>query len=362
MFQSLRLRCFSFLLFPLFVAAQSDSTGKLSFSGYLEVYATKDLNATPTNERPAIFYNYKRTNEVAVNLAYLKASYNTTRTRANLALMAGNYVAYNMASEPPTLRPLYEAYAGVKLHAQKEIWLDAGVFSSHIGMETPEGKSQWTLTRSFAGEASPYYETGLRLLYKTDNQHWLMGVFVLNGWQHIQRIAGNTTPAAGTQITYTPSSKWLINHSTFIGNEFPDSAQQWRYFNNLYSTISLSERWSMNIGFDIGFQQQKPASSSYDVWYTPYSNIRYQFAQKWYACVRGEYYSDPNQVIAKTRTPNGFQTFGYSLNIDYNITPNALWRIEYRGFNSKDAIFYGKTENSQSTNYNGFTTCFAFSF
>src|SRR6478609_2491560 len=110
--------------------AQTDSTGKLSFSGYLEVYSTKDMNATPTNERPPIFYNYRRTNEVAVNLAFIKASYQAERTRASLAFMAGNYVQYNMASEPATLRPLYEAYAGVKLHSKKAIWVDAGVFAS----------------------------------------------------------------------------------------------------------------------------------------------------------------------------------------------------------------------------------------
>jgi hypothetical protein len=349
-------------LMPLASNAQTDSIGKLSLSGYLEVYATRDINATPTNERPGFFFNYRRTNEVAVNLAYLKAYYETNRTRMSLGLMAGNYVQYNMASEPPTLRPLYEAYAGVKLSTTKDIWLDAGVLPSHIGMESPEGKNQWTLTRSLAGETTPYYETGLRLLYRTQNKHWLMGLYVLNGWQHIQRIEANSTPSFGTQLTYTPSDKFLVNYSTFIGNEFPDSAQQWRYFNNLYSVFSLSERWSMNVGFDIGFEQRAPSSATYNIWYTPYMNLRYQFATKWFACVRGEYYSDRNQVIAKTKTSNGFQTLGYSLNVDCAITSKAMWRIEYRGFNSKDAIFYGTTDKTQSNFYNGFTTCLAFSF
>ncbi len=362
MFKGITIGFCLILFVQIAIYAQSDSTGKLSFSGYLEVYSTRDMNATPNNERPPIFYNYKRTNEVAVNLAFIKANYQAGRTRASLAFMAGNYVTYNMANEPASLRPLYEAYAGVKLSARKNLWIDAGVLPSHIGLESPEGKSQWTLTRSIAAEASPYYETGVRLHYQTDNKHWLMGLFVLNGWQRIQHIPANSTPSFGTRLTYTPSDKLMLNYSTFIGNEFPDSAQQWRYFNNLHTVITLSEKWAVNGGFDIGFQQRTPSSPAYAMWYTPYMNLRYQFAEKWYACLRGEYYSDPDQVIAKTKTANGFQTLGYSINIDCHITPKAMWRIEYRGFNSKDAIFYGTTNQTQSNLYNGFTTCLAFSF
>ena len=39
---------------------------------------------------------------------------------------------------------------------------------------------------------------------------------------------------------------------------------------------------------------------------------------------RGEYYSDANQVIITTGTPNGFQTFGYSINLDYIVMDNLL--------------------------------------
>lgn len=352
-----------YLLFiPLLGKAQSDSTKKLSFTGYVSVYAAHDLNATPTNERPSFFYHYKRTNEVAVNLAYLKGKYETERTRVSLGLMAGTYVQYNLATEPAALRPLYEAYGGVKLSKSKNLWLDVGILPSHLGMESPEGKYQWTLSRSLSAEGSPYYESGIRLQYQTNNNKWQMGLYVLNGWQHIQRPSANSIPAFGTQLSYTPSTSFTINYSTFIGNEFPDSAQRWRYFNNIYSLFSLTKKLSMSVGFDIWFQQDSSNSSHYDTWYTPYMNLRYQLNDKWYACLRGEAYMDPDQVIVTTNTGNGFQTVGYSINIDYHITPQVLWRIEYRGFNSEDPIFYGKTDQSTSNTYNTFTTNLAFTF
>ena len=54
---------------------------------------------------------------------------------------------------------------------------------------------------------------------------------------------------------------------------------------------------------------------------------------------KAEYYNDKNGVIINTETPNGFQTFGYSFNVDYAIFKNVVFRTEARGFTSKDAIF-----------------------
>lgn len=75
---------------------------------------------------------------------------------------------------------------------------------------------------------------------------------------------------------------------------------------------------------------------------------------------RGEYFSDANGVIIATGTPNNFQAFGYSLNLDYQIHNNVLWRIEGRGFTSKDKVFM---MNEKANNNNVFiTTAIAISF
>ncbi|MCS7073222.1 MAG: porin, partial [Bacteroidia bacterium] len=75
---------------------------------------------------------------------------------------------------------------------------------------------------------------------------------------------------------------------------------------------------------------------------------------------RGEYYNDANQVIIQTNTPNGLQTIGYSINLDYQILESAVWRLEMRGFNSKDAIFYSPNQPIQHNHW--FTTALAISF
>jgi hypothetical protein len=88
--------------------------------------------------------------------------------------------------------------------------------------------------------------------------------------------------------------------------------------------------------------------------------FRYQCCNKVAVAVRGEYYNDKNGIIISTGTPNGFQTFGYSLNFDYKISDNVMWRIEGRGLTSKDMIF---TLDNKVSNQNYFvTTSLAISF
>jgi hypothetical protein len=341
--------------------AQNDSTkSPLKIIGYLETYYSYDF-ANPSNHvRPSFLYSYNKHNEVNLNLGFIQAAYEKNNIRANLALMSGTYAQYNLSSEHPIFQHLLEATIGVKISKNKNLWLDAGVMPSHIGFESAIGKTCWNLTRSILAENSPYYESGVKLGYTSKNEKWYLAALYLNGWQHIQKLPGNQTPAFGTQATFKPNSKIVINWSTFAGNEFPDSLQKWRYFNNFYGQFQVHKKLGIIAGFDIGMQQKIKGGSDYNIWYSPVLIIRFSPTDKLSIAARGEYYSDEQQVIISTGTANGFQTYGYSLNLDYLIKDNIMWRIEGRAFESKDAIF---KEGSHFTNQNYFvTTSLAISF
>ena len=65
-------------------------------------------------------------------------------------------------------------------------------------------------------------------------------------------------------------------------------------------------------------------------------------------------------MIIETGTPNGFQTLGYSLNLDYHFLNNVVFRIEGRGLSSKDKIF--TLANKPSLHNYFVTTSLAISF
>ncbi|MGG7034711.1 MAG: porin [Flavobacterium sp.] len=355
------------ILFIVFVAfsltkaqAQENIPSPFTFSGYIDTYYSYDFGNPDNHTRPDFFYSYNRHNEVNLNLGLIKVNYAKENIRGNFGLMAGTYPQYNLAHEQELLQNVYEANVGMKISKSKNIWVDMGIMSSHIGFESAIGKDCMTLTRSISAENTPYYETGVKVGYTSPTEKWYLAAMYLNGWQRIQRIEGNQTPAFGTQITFKPSSKTTLNWSTYVGNEQPDDNRKWRYFNDFYGQFQLTEKINLIAGFDIGVQQKEKGSSNYDVWYNPTAILQYKPSSKIQLAARGEYYNDKNVTFIVTDTPNGFQTVGYSANFDYLPTDNVMFRIEARSLNSKDAIFM---KNNNPTNNNVFvTTSMAISF
>lgn len=317
-------------------AQSNDSGNQVRVSGYLETYYANDFGKSGTHNGPSFMYSYNRRNEFTPNLAMLKIAYEEKSIRASIAIAAGTYMNSNLSAEPGVLKNIFEANAGVKLSAEKNIWLDAGIFSSHIGFESAIGKDCWNLTRSMLADNSPYYESGIKLSYTSANEQWFMSVLLLNGWQRIQRVPGNNTIGIGHQLTYKPDSSITLNSSSFIGNDKPDSIKQMRYFHNFYGIFKLSNRFAITTGFDMGAQQKTKSSKQYHYWYSPVLIGRWELNSKAGLAGRLEYYSDANGVIIPTTTPGGFKTWGYSINYDLALHPKALWRIEARHFSSKD--------------------------
>jgi hypothetical protein len=332
----------------------------LKISGYLETYYTYDFGLPIDNTRPTFVYSFNRHNEVNINLGFIKAAYETENVRSNLAFMTGTYANSNLANEVGVLKNIFEANVGVKISKSLNLWVDAGIFASHIGFESAIGKDCWNLTRSILADNSPYYESGAKISYTSNNEKWFLSGLLLNGWQRINRIDGQTMPAFGHQIIYKPSSKIILNSSSFVGNTLADSLKQMRYFHNFYGQFMLNNKFSILVGFDIGLQQKAKESNDYNSWYSPVLIVKYTPNQKTSIAARGEYYSDANGVIIPTNTPKGFQTFGYSLNLDKNIASNVVWRMEGRSFLSKDFIF---TNNKKASDANYFfTTALAINF
>lgn len=332
----------------------------LTISGYLETYYSYDLGNPDNHERPGFFYSFNRHNELNINIGFVKANYTTDKVRSNFALMGGTYAQYNLAGEQGLLKNIYEANVGFKISKKHNLWIDAGIMPAHIGWESAIGKDSWTLTRSIAADNSPYYEAGVKIGYTTKNEKLYLAAMYLNGWQRIQKIPGNQTPAFGTQLTFKPNSKITFNWSTYGGNEMPDTLRQLRLFNNLYGQFQITEKLGVLAGFDVGIQQVKKDTNAYNNWYTPVLIVQFKPTDKIRLAARGEYYNDEKGIIISTGTRNGFQTIGYSLNLDYVITDNVLWRIEGRALSSKDKIF---TMDKKASTENYFiTTSLAISF
>ena len=327
--------------------AAIDSIKAFTFQGYGEIYYSSDSSNHANNEKSNFLYNHKRNNEININLAYAKTSFNQNNIRANAAFMLGNYSQYNLSAEPNWAQYIFEANVGFKISKKQNIWLDAGIMPSHIGFESAISADCWTLSRSILAENSPYYETGIKLSYTNKSEKFNASLIVLNGWQKIKTPDYFKQPSFGLQINYKPNSKLILNYSNFIGNDRPDGINSWRLFHNLYAIYEPSNTFGIIAGFDIGTDKLDLTTNG--TWYSPVLIVKQSVTDKTKIAVRGEYYSDPKQIIVSTGTANGFQTYGLSSNIDYDLNSKIKFRIEGKMYHSKDKIFANENQNYSLT-------------
>lgn len=306
----------------------------LTFEGYGEVYYGFDFNEPNTNNRPGFIYSHNRHNEVNVNLAMLRARYSKDRVRANVGIMTGTYANANLAAEPNVIKNIYEVNAGIQLTKKRELWLDAGVFESHIGPEGAISMDCPTLTRSLTAEGSPYYEAGVRLSYTTINQKWYIALLHLNGWQRVYRPNNSSMPGGGMQVKFTPNKKLLFNLSTYVGDP-SNGTNRKRYFADFYAVAQLSKRFTLSYTLDAGLQQTV-VSDVYEEWMGTSLILQYKPSSRSAIVARGEYFSDPYLNIMPTNVPGpitaGYFLWSYSLGYDRWVTKNVLWRVEAKGY------------------------------
>lgn len=333
------------------ISGQNDSIWQekptLTISGFLDVFYVYDFNQPKASERQTFLFNHNRHNEFNLNTGIVKLAIEHSKYRTNIALQTGTYANDNYSEEPGLLKSIFEANVGFPLNKNNNLWIDAGVFASHIGFESAISSDNWTLTRSLLAENSPYFLTGAKLTYKA-NEKWEFVGLVLNGWQRIQRLEGNSMPSFGTQINFSPTENLTLNWSTFIGTDDPDSTRRMRYFNNFYGQFQLTEKFGLIAGFDIGTQQRLKGSSVYDLWFSPVIIGQYAINKTWKSTIRAEYYQDETGIIIQTGTINGFKTTGLSLNFDYSPANNIIYRFEGRWLNSKDKIFESKSTSIEN--------------
>lgn len=322
------------------------STSPITIGGYVDAYYSFNFN-TPVNDQNSYLYNYNRHNEYTTNLTLITADYNYNNVRAKLGLMAGTYAEANLAAEPNALQHIYQASVGYKLGAKT--WIDAGIFPSHLGFESVQNTENYTLTRSFANENSPYYLAGVKLNHKI-NEKIDFTLILCNGWQNMRERPENSNKAAGIKVKYKAGEKLTINYANFLGNEMPDTARQNRFFNNFYADWKPTGRWDVLLGLDYGIQDNLNGEAA-STWMVPTLIGRYKMKDKWFITSRVEYYDDPDEVIVTNEAIGGYSVLGTSLGFDYKPQDNVRFGIEGRymdgrpdyTFVARDGIRYTQT-------------------
>lgn len=352
------------LLFAITVAgplaARADinhtfDTVPFTFSGYIDTYYVDDFASTPFADRQITasgaspIYSHSLKDKLGINHALLDAKFATEQVRGALGVQAGTYVQKNYAIEDSVAQHLFEAQLGFKPAISTPLWVDAGIFASHIGLESAISKDNFTPTRSLMAENTPYYEAGAKITWDASKQ-WSYCLCLLQGWQQIG--SKNSNKAIGTQVQFKPNDVLVFNSSTYIGQS-PNSpgARLRRYFHDFYVTWQATKEWSLAFTTDVGADERSTNDRSLVGWASATALAKWQFASQWAVAGRFEYYRDPHGLTIPTGTPDNFVASGASLNLDYQPDPHVLLRLEARTVGAQHAIFVERDGFSASNNY-----------
>ncbi len=305
------------------LAADPDS---VTFNGYIDTHIAHDFNHLPTRYRYYSTQPYY-TDEPSLNLGYVDAALDTDTLKGRLAFQYGSSVVANYSAEPEVFaRYIQEARFGVKV---LEGWeLEAGVFLSHIGLESWISRDNAVASRALMSDYSPYYQSGVKSSHQI-NDNVRFDLYLLRGWQN---ISGERDPALGTQIEYSPSPQLELLHNTFIGNE--DGV---RVFNDFVVRYGVSDSFGIDASYDIGVQSRQ--SDSRALWYGWAVIPRYRFNDTVASALRLEQFTDNHNVLVQTEDERGFMATSISVNLDLTLAPRLILRNEYRTFLSSRALF-----------------------
>lgn len=343
--------------------AVSDTAVKVSYGAFVDSYYAYDFNRPRSIDR-SYTTQAARHNEFNVNLAFVEAKVAGPRVRGRLALQAGTSVQSNYSGEPtigtvsgPSLsRLLQEAVAGYRL--TPNLWIDGGIFLSHIGMEGFISRDNLTYTRSLSAEYTPYYESGARLTWQASPK--VTGTFlVVNGWQNISE--NNNDKGVGARIDLAQSSATSFSYYNFVGTE--NASRNLRVFNGLGVKTTAISGLTLQANGDYGLQERE-SGDDWSKWFSVGLIGKLQPTTKVGVSGRIEAYHDEDQAIIVTGTGAGFKGTTASLGLDVLPLGSArvMWRSEARGTWASDAVFPSRDSSELSKNNHLLVTSLAVTF
>jgi hypothetical protein len=341
-----RTGLFSLILLaaPALAQAPSDSTLKVTFGGFVDTYYAYDFGKPLSLDRSfaggATFTTQPaRHNEFNINLAYVEASLTGDRVRGRLALQAGTSVQSNYAAEPSNgaisggslSRHIQEAYAGYQV--TPSLWVDGGVFYSHMGMESWASKDNLSYTRSLVAEYSPYYSSGVRVTWAVSSK-LTARLDVVNGWQNMSET--NSDKGAGVRLDFNPSSTASLSYYNFFNGE---AGGRLRVFNGAGLKLTPNAQTTLLAQFDVGSLDAGAGGGESSNWYGFTLIGRRGLTDKVALVGRLERFDDKDQVNIATGLTDPFRGNGLSIGLDVMPQAKFLWRTELRSFSNENPVF-----------------------
>lgn len=205
------------------------------------------------------------------------------------------------------LRHLGPTNVSYLLPVGKGLTVQGGIFSSLIGYDSLYTKDNFSYTRPWGADFTPYLMLGVNASYPLSGK--LAGTFfIINGYWHLANA--NRIPSWGGQLAYKPADHWTLKHTFLLGPHQSETAVEfWRF---LSDSIVEWKREPFTVAFEYQGATEKVAAPGTPraAWMSAQLPAHWAFNQHWSATVRpeiawdsdGRWTSFPQTVKAVTST------------------------------------------------------------
>jgi Putative beta-barrel porin-2, OmpL-like. bbp2 len=314
----------------------------VEFHGWVDVFYGWNSNhpASHASFLPGTGTTARRADEVNLNAAALDVSLQPRPVGFHLTLAFGSGPDVLHSAEPPgqaagrdLWRFVYQASASYTAPVGSGLVLEAGIFPSHIGFEGFFSKDNWTYTRGWMGEFSPYYQAGVKVSYAFD-EHWSGQLHFLNGWQIIAE--NNRAKAVGTQVAWS-SDRVSFALNTFAGPELPGDDSHWRLFGDFIAQVKASSWLTFGATADVG-RQARPQGAA--LWHAAGVLARASLWPRTAVAVRAEYYDDREGFFSGT----GQVLREATVTVEFRPADHLILKLEARHDISGASVFEGERD------------------
>lgn len=300
-------------------AQDEEPKGKLTVSGYVDVYYQYNLNNptfTPNTADwlPAVdnvgrIFDIKH-NQFSLGLVQTKFAYATDKSEVVLDLGFGPNAALgnfgNVFGSAINIKQAYLAY-----NVTDKLTFTAGQFGTHIGYELIDAPLNYNYSLSYLFGNGPFYHTGAKAAYMFSDKVGLMAG-VVNGWDAMYDF--NKSKSVIAQLYLAPKEGWDVYINYIGGDEkngysFPtigavptgDSIKTGSHLFDLTTTYQVND--ALKLGVNAAYGTGKLLQDAVDpnkfnaaTWYGAALYVNYSFSDVFGLGLRAEHFNDADGV------------------------------------------------------------------
>lgn len=274
--------------------------------------------------------------DVHLNMAgaYIKKkASDTSRWGAELAVQGGKDTElFGFSATAPNiggyrwLRQLGPTNVSYLAPVGKGLTLQGGIFGSLIGYDSLYSKDNFTYTRPWGADFTPYFMMGVNASYPLNEK--LTGTFfVLNGYWHLANA--NSVPNSGGQLAYKASPRVTMKETVLWGpHQSNTSLEFWRFLSD-----SIVERKGdrITIALEYIYSRERvdaPARPE-ALMMAAQSAVHWAINKRWSATVRPEVFWDRDGRWTLARQTVKAVTTTLEYRLPYR-QANTILRLEHR--------------------------------